>query len=380
MPRPALTPPDPPPRADAELRVLFVSRKHPPAVGGMEGLSYHLVREVGRAPGVRARAVVWGHTQYLLPAFALRALLSSLRTCWRGTDVVHIGDPVLSWLGVLLKRLFRVPIVVTVHGLDLTFPMPAYQRLVPAWLRQYDEVISISRYARALSLDRGVPADRCITIPPGTDIPEQRRSRHQAREALAALVGRPLAEAKVLLTVGRLVPRKGVGFFVEQVLPGLVTADPSLLYLVVGAGPERERLQHAVEARGLRRHVWLAGRLPSEQLADAYFASDLFLAPNVPTPHDAEGFGLVVLEAAAHGCPALVADLEGLRDTVPAGSGAWFLEPAAAQEWTGKLRELLADPVKLREAGEMARSHVAAHCTWPTMGQRYLAEFRRLAG
>ena len=99
------------------MRVLFISRKHPPSVGGMERLSYQLVRGVRRYADVRA--VTWGRSQAGLPFFVGYALLRGMWEAIRGVDLIHIGDPVISPLGWLLGKLCHVPVVTTAHGTAL---------------------------------------------------------------------------------------------------------------------------------------------------------------------------------------------------------------------------------------------------------------------
>lgn len=363
-----------------DLRILFISRKHPPSVGGMEHLSYHLIQGVRQRADVQVQAIVWRHSQWFLPWFGLSALLQGVRACRRGVDVIHIGDPVLSLLGLILKKLFQVPIAITVHGLDMTFSLKLYQAFVPGWVKRYDKVICISRLAYEVSIERGVPKDRCVIIRPGTEMPRISSTRAESREVLAQRAGRNWDGAKLLLTVGRLVPRKGVFFFVDQVMPQLVDFDSTFVYVVVGTGPELERIQKAVDVHGLQEHVCLTGYLPSNLLWHAYNACELFLAPNVLQPHDVEGFGLIVLEAAAMGCPVLVSDIEGLRDTIPVEAGGCFVRVGDANDWFQQVRGLFENPAQLLARGLTVQAYVAQRCTWPMMAEAYIDEFRRLIG
>jgi phosphatidyl-myo-inositol dimannoside synthase len=363
----------------SDLRVLFISRKHPPAVGGMEQLSYHLIQGARQQADVQVQAIVWRRSQRWLPFFGLQALVQGAWACWRGVDVVHIGDPVLALLGLILRVLFRVPIAITVHGLDMTFSMRLYQALVPGWVKRYDKVICISRLAYEVCAARSVAAQQCVIIYPGVEVPEVAGTRAESRAALAQYAGRDWSGAKLLLTVGRLIPRKGVFFFVDQVLPQLAQTDPALVYVIVGVGPDFERITQAIARHRLQPHVYLAGYLPPDLLRQAYAACDLFVAPNVPQPHDVEGFGLMVLEAAALGCPVLMADLEGLRDTIPADYGAFFLPPGSPDRWQAEIIALFKQPDRLIVAGEQVRQFVKQQRTWLAMADKYLDEFRKLA-
>ncbi len=362
----------------ADLRVLFVSRKYPPSIGGMEQLSYHLIQNARGLAGVQVQAIVWRHSQRWLPLFILKALFQSIWICRRGIDVVHIGDPVLALLGLILKSLFHVPIAITVHGLDITFSMPFYQALVPGWVKRYDKVICISRLAFKVSIERGISERQSVIIYPGVEAPRISGSKLESREALSRYTNCDWSKAKMLLTVGRLIPRKGVFFFVDQVMPQLVKSDPAFVYMIVGTGPDRERIAKAVEQHRLKKHVCLTGYLSPDLLWQAYNASDLFVAPNVPQPYDVEGFGLIVLEAAATGCPVLISDLEGLRDTIPAKSGSFFLPAGEPEPWQQQITVLFNQPDRLITAGEKARAFVLQQRTWPVMAENYIIEFRKM--
>ncbi len=291
--------------------ILFLTRKHPPSVGGMQKLSYQLIQAVSQQ--TETRVVAWGGSQVFLPVFLPYALLRAILILATRRDVtlIHLGDPVLAPLGVVLKRLFRLPVVVTVHGLDVTFPHPLYQRLIIPCLYRLDRLICISAAAREACRQHGIPPERCTVIPLGIDEtafhsppPEEARCRLEAR------AGYPLGERVLLLTVGRLVKRKGVAWFVASVLSPLVAARPDILYLVVGDGPQRGAIEAAARAQGLEGHVTLLGQVDEATLRAAYTAAHVFVMPNLPVPGDMEGFGLVALEACAAGGCAVAAEAD----------------------------------------------------------------------
>jgi len=96
------------------MKVLFVTRKFPPSIGGMQRLSYHLITQMKYR--VEASAITWGGSQRLLPFFMPYALGKSICIGMQGIDLAHIGDPVLAPIGWSIRKLFAVPVVVTVHG------------------------------------------------------------------------------------------------------------------------------------------------------------------------------------------------------------------------------------------------------------------------
>src|SRR5438270_2299495 len=118
--------------------ILFITRKHPPSIGGMQKLSQSLTAEVGKlAP---TSTISWGHSTVFLPFFLLYAVVRAVLIILLNPriQVIHLSDALLAPLGVLLKTLFRVPVVVTVHGLDITFANGLYQWIVPRCLGRMD--------------------------------------------------------------------------------------------------------------------------------------------------------------------------------------------------------------------------------------------------
>jgi phosphatidylinositol alpha-1,6-mannosyltransferase len=360
--------------------ILFITRKHPPSVGGMQKLSYQLIQAISQQTATRV--VAWGGSQAFLPIFLPYALIRAIfiLTTRRDASLIHLGDPVLAPLGVVLKALFHRPVVVTVHGLDVTFPQPLYQWLIPRCLRRLDRLIVISAAAREACLCRGIPPERCTVIPVGIDEAAfHPPSPEEARRRLEARAGYPLGERALLLTVGRLVERKGVAWFVASVLPRLMAAWPDILYLVVGEGPQRTTIETAMQAKGLEGHVALLGQVDEPTLRAAYAAAQVFVMANVPVPGDMEGFGLVALEACAAGCCVVAADLEGIPDAIVPGENGFLVPPGDADGYVNTILPLLGDEQRRLTLGRQAQHFVREHYSWQHVAEQYLAVFREVS-
>jgi phosphatidylinositol alpha-1,6-mannosyltransferase len=181
-----------------------------------------------------------------------------------------------------------------------------------------------------------------------------------------------------MLTVGRLVPRKGHAWFVERVLPRILAVWPEACYVMVGAGPEEQRIRSLVARSRVGANAFLLGRVPSDDAACAYAGADLFIMPNLPWRGDMEGFGLVALESAAHGLPVLAADLEGIRDAVVPGHTGYLLKSGDAELWSATVLRLLADQRALKDLGAEACATAQAQYTWSKMADQYESLFRDL--
>jgi phosphatidylinositol alpha-1,6-mannosyltransferase len=213
----------------------------------METLSYQYTRHLA---GRRACRVLSPHG--LWSAQALFVVYALLKSTWLlfhgGIELIHLGDPILAPLGCLFWCLFHVPVACNAHGLDIVYPNRFYQALVVGSLRQLSLVICISQYARQECLRRGVPAARCVVIPPGIVVDEVAPEAGGASVIPAASRS---GERYVLLTVGRLVRRKGVVEFIRHVLPRLLALRQDWVYWVVGDGPDLESARDECRRLGL---------------------------------------------------------------------------------------------------------------------------------
>lgn len=363
------------------MRILCVSRKHPPSVGGMQRMNYELVRRIAMRSD--ATVIAWGRSQLYLPLFLVLAFVRAmyLLPAGRRPDVIYLGDSLLSPLGLLIKAILRRPVAVTAHGRDVTFRFPFYRAVVFACLRRLDRVIAVSRHTLRLCRERGVPEARCVVIPNGIDCAAHTPSPEEAemakrwvrRKLPADAPGRPL-----ILTVGRLVRRKGVAPFIREVLPALVSSHPGLAYVIVGEGKERKNIERQIARSRLRDNVLLTGLLPLPLVRGLMGAADLFVMPNVSVRGDMEGFGLVALEAGCAGLPVVASDLEGIRDAVSHGQNGFLIPPGKWNLFTAEVEGLLEDEEKRKEAGERARAFATERFSWDGSADRYMKEFSSL--
>jgi glycosyltransferase involved in cell wall biosynthesis len=328
------------------------------------------------ASRMQTYAITWGGSQRALPLFMVYALLRAMGVAARGVDLVHIGDPLLMPIGCLVKSLYRLPVVVTVHGLDITFPVPLYQWTIPKMLQRCDRIVCISRHTRRACIERGIAAKKCVTIHPGINAPTAVPSRTRARQWLKDRLQQNLHDDVVLLTVGRLIARKGVAWFLNAVVPQVVCSGAKVQYVIVGSGPEEETIRAIIEHERMESVVHLLGQLSEADLSKAYAAADLFVMPNIKVRGDMEGFGLVALEAGAHGLPVLAADLEGIRDAIIPGVTGDLIATEDAEQWTRSVLALLAEPARLHAMATASRVTVLEHFGWKHMVDAYETLFR----
>ncbi len=359
----ALFPPRPTPSPGA-LKVLFLTRKYPPMIGGLETLSYHLTTGYAGPKTIVPLGRLQRHLVWFLPYVSLRVLLTGHRY-----DLIHLGDPMLALAGRVGALVWGRKVVVCVHGLDLVYAHRLYQWYLRTFLHA-DTFVAISAATRKLAEERGLEPVTVVTIGVAKEFFDIERRPDADPEVAAARKGRT-----VLITTGRLIPRKGVAWFVANVLPRL-----DVLYVVVGGGRDYERIQRVAEEAGVTDRLLLIWQPERDRMHTLISSADLFVMPNIPIPNDVEGFGIVGIEAAASGLPVVASRLEGIPDAVTDGESGILVEPANADEYVAAIEKLVQDPAKRVAFGERARRYVRARNDWSEVVAQYTKVFNAVCG
>ncbi|MBK7081414.1 MAG: glycosyltransferase family 4 protein [Betaproteobacteria bacterium] len=218
--------------------------------------------------------------------------------------VICVGELVSgSWIGLLGQRFLDCKMISYIHGEEITTEMDYrfYGSQRRRYLRRADAVVAVSHFTeRALtrlmgSIHARFTSSTTALIPRGFSRPKR-----------ADLIDRhAIAGKQVILTVGRIVPRKGFDAVIRA-MPTILSSVPNAHYLIVGTGHYRAALEALVQECGMHDHISFVGPVADEDLADYYRLCDLFVMPNREMPDgDTEGFGLVFLEANACGKPVI---------------------------------------------------------------------------
>jgi phosphatidylinositol alpha-1,6-mannosyltransferase len=369
--------------------ILFVTRNFPPTLGGIETMAFEIVRH-GVAQGEPFVVLHVGQTG---PGHGLQglrlyrrvpgtgrwsALLASFFwvpwMTWRHRPRLIVNMQVTtapgSWLA---SRLLGVPYIVICLGLEvLSVRRGPWRALRGLALRGAEKTLSISRFTDSLVARFGVPESARRVLLPGT------RTFTAAETAgdRETLFGPGSKEAFVCLSLSRLVPRKGIDMAIAAI--GIIAADrPEILYCIGGSGPDLPRLKALVAEKGLEKHVRFLGRVADANLGACYARADLFVLPSRASTHppDAEGFGIVFLEAGICGTPAVAGASGGIPDAVVEGETGFLVDPEDPQALAGKILYLMDHRADLARMGERARAR-ALELTWDKACQRYLEAMR----
>jgi len=366
-------------------RVLFVTRNFPPLVGGMERLALEAVQALAAGSEVSllgpkgcepwAPGPVTAVAHHAAGRFLLESGLTARRLAGRGAPDRVIGGSGLAAPAVLAAaRAAGARSACFVHGLDLVVASRIYRTLCLPALRRMDLVIANSRNTAGLAVAAGIRPDHIEVLHPGVAIGEG-AGPERFLSQFPVSAGRPL-----LLSVGRLLPRKGVADFVRRVLSQLVARHPDVLLVVAGGaadnalkrgGDEGGRLVDAVEQSGMQNHVLITGELSNELLQSLYGSASLMVFPVKDLPGDVEGFGMVALEAAAHGLPTVAFAAGGVPDAVSDGVSGSLIPAGDFDRMATRISDYLAGEWGTVTAGS-CRAFAAAFA-WPQYGERLRA-------
>jgi teichuronic acid biosynthesis glycosyltransferase TuaC len=363
--------------AGADVRVLVLHRVVPPRAS-LTGRPSRAIDELAlrlREPREQLRdGVSVTYLPYVSPArqrsypawgaWAAPVLAYALERLRRrfAFDLVHAhnavpaGDSVrraLAW-----TRQANTPVVVSVHGGDVLYTVSRFRlgaQAVANGLGAARLVLANSEGIAALCRANGARDTRVVHL--GADVPV---TVTQARRDGPA----------TLVTVAHLVARKRHGD-VLRALAVLAGRYPSLRYVLVGDGPERVALQGLAVRLGVSARVDFLGQLSPQQAIEQARRCTLFVMPSTE-----EAFGAGYIEAMAGGVPAIGCRGEpGPEEIAAAGDGMILVPPGDIERLSQRIDELLADPHRLREAGQRARETVAQNFTWDRCGRQTVAAY-----
>ncbi len=274
-----------------------------------------------------------------------------------------------------------IPYFVSAHGTEVFKDFATLRNSVRTVLarglkrrvfREAERVFPVSAYTgRAVLEETGAADDRVVVVHNGVNPaifkPTTVSPADEARY-------RPRGE-RLLLTVTRLYPYKGVDRMLEA-LPAIAQAVPDVRYLVVGEGPDLERLQRLAAGLGLQNRVSFLGRRTVAEIVSLYNLADLFVLLTREEPPDVEGFGLVFLEAAACGLPSLGGRSGGIPEAIEDGRTGWLVDPHDPRTIAATIIDLLNSPERMRRASEHCL-RTAPERTWERVAERLLEEMAR---
>lgn len=387
------------------MEVLFITHKYPPTIGGMEKQSYELINGVARWCKVHT-LIYDNRSSRVLFLLTIRSRVKAVLKKNQNISLIHLNDGLMAFFFSLgIKKLTDLPVLVTLHGLDIVFPSRLFQRIVVSKFKRLDGVIAVSQATARECITRGFQRDRVYVVRNGVDTDMSLINKHPLfPRTLEKMLGIPLHDKKILVSVGRSVRRKGFSWFMTKVLPLL---DESIIYLIVGPtdpnirrtgfilnhllpkrladlivllfglGIDELEVQKALEKPEIQKRAFYLGKQPFEDMVQILKHADMFVMPNIQVAGDAEGFGLVALEASVNGTPVIASAIEGITCAVMDGKNGFLVPAENESAWIDRIHALLSDRHHLKDFGKAAKDYTINNYAWTKMVEGYLKVFRK---
>jgi phosphatidylinositol alpha-1,6-mannosyltransferase len=242
----------------------------------------------------------------------------------------HINLLPAAWI---IARLRRARLALVIHGIDAWRPHRSF--IVNLLTRKVDGLLAVSNVTarRFLSWSR-LPESRCTILHNCVDLkaftPGPRSERLVSRYGLEG--------ARILLTMGRLASEgRSKGFDeVLEAMPAVLRRFPDAKYLIVGDGADAPRLKEKARKLGLCKSVVFAGRVAEDEKVDHFRLADVYVMPSA-----GEGFGIVLIEAAACGIPIIGSKVDGSREALLEGRLGVLVDPTDQNQILASIFKIL---------------------------------------
>ncbi len=352
--------------------MLLISNDFPPKVGGIQNYLYELVK---RLPFDDTKVITTKYNDsanfdreqsFEIERFAkilwpTPRLISHVNKTIKklNTDIVFI-DPALP-TGLIASKIHDANKCLIVHGAEITTPGRIYptRALLKHEMKHIDYVLSAGTYA-AQQLANAIDEDiNYFRIPPGVDIKRfslpTDDEREFAREELRKKIG-VSKESKIIISISRLVPRKGFDVLIKS----LAKLEEDTHVVIIGKGRDKKRLLEITQKMNLEKRVHFLGAVSDVELLIALHGSDVFtmLCRDRWRGLEAEGFGIVFLEAQSCGLPVIVGDSGGSSESLIEGESGYCIDPKSEIELIAKLKTLLENDELRLDMGTKGRNFV----------------------
>jgi phosphatidylinositol alpha-1,6-mannosyltransferase len=288
--------------------------------------------------------------QLAVAALNARALSEAAR--FRPAAVLS-GHIVTAPAAALIAAALRIPFVQYLYAREVG----ARPRLATFAMRRADATVAVSAYTRELAVANGAAPARLHRILPGVDLPEPDTTER--------------AERPTILTIARLSERYKGHDVMLRALPLIRARVPDVEWVVVGDGPLRAGLERVAACQALQGNVRFVGTVSDGERDRWLRRAHVFTMPSrLPAGGFAgEGFGIVYLEAGAHGVPVVAGNVGGALDAVVHDQTGLLVDPVDHIALADAIADLLLDPSRAQALGA-AGARRARELAWPAVARR----------
>jgi phosphatidylinositol alpha-1,6-mannosyltransferase len=367
--------------------LLISSTYYPPDVGGISHFMSSMVAALGPdrvccltgvrdqgdqqkekpTVGVYRRPLAFAKPKYL-QAVGWAAAVAEIMVRER-PQAVQLATLYEGYLGLWMRKWMRTPYVVYAHGNEVLDAMQSDWDGPRRAIRSADCVLANSRFTADLLKQAGVESERIEIVHPGCDV-TRFQPASVSDDLRKAILGRH-AHDKIILTVGRLVARKGHDVMIRA-LPRILKDIPDACYLIVGSGPAKPMLEELTFSMGVHGNVIFLENVGDAELPSIYGMCDVFVMPSRADLKacDVEGFGIVYLEANACGKPVIAGKSGGIADAVVDGETGLLVPPDSPETLADSICRMLTHKEYAERLGQQGRERAIREFSWNAVADR----------
>ena len=365
------------------MRHLLVTNDYPPKVGGIQSYLWEIYRRLPQDKVVvyttphpdsesfdqkQTHKIIRSKQRVLLPT---RQVANQIRSLAEVENIDFIMyDPAVP-IGILGPKI-GIPYGVILHGAEVTIPgrVPIARSLIANVLQHAKLVVTAGDYSTKEAIRAAKQNLPVCVIPPGVDIDRFKPLDEQARSTIRERFNFK-DDDEVILTLSRLVPRKGMDVLISATSE-LVKTRPRAHLLIAGTGRDLRRLKAL--AQSTNAPVTFLGFVSDDEVAELYGMADVFgMICRVRWGGlEQEGFGIVFLEAAACGVPQIAGRSGGADEAVLEGETGFVVDnPTDSNAVKQALEKLLTDSETRQEMGRNSRARAEKEFSYDYLAIKY---------
>jgi glycogen(starch) synthase len=292
-------------------------------------------------------------------------------------DVMHVHDWLAAFSGISFKHYLKKPMVLTVHSTEvgraqgLHSPDSFSINGIEWWaMYEADRVIVCSQSMKnEICGHFNLPLDKVDVIPNAIDATKYQTSvdRGSVRQRYGVGYGE-----KLILCVGRLVPQKGIEYFIRAI-PSIAKRYPEAKFIIVGEGWSRDILEAETRASGQNRKIQFTGFASDQEVINLMTSADVLVVPSVYEP-----FGIVALEGMATGVPVVASQVGGLSEVIEHDRTGLFVFPRSPESIAWGIDRVLSDPDHAKWLTENAKEKLHKAYSWEAVAMKTVEVYRKV--
>jgi glycogen(starch) synthase len=292
-------------------------------------------------------------------------------------DVMHVHDWLAAFSGISFKHYLKKPMVLTVHSTEvgraqgLHSPDSFSINGIEWWaMYEADRVIVCSHSMKNEICDHfNLPREKVDVIPNAIDASKYQISVD--RGAVRQRYGVGWGE-KLILCVGRLVPQKGIEYFIRAI-PAIAKRYPEAKFVIVGEGWSRDILEAEARASGQGRKIQFTGFASDREVINLMSSADVLVVPSIYEP-----FGIVALEGMATGVPVVASKVGGLSEVIEHDRTGLFVYPKNPDSIAWGVDRILSDPDHAKWLAENAKEKLHKAYSWEAVAMKTVDVYRKV--